>query len=339
MSDPFNPEQSQLPFETPLFHQSLSVLDLFAGLGGLSLGFSNMGFEVTGVDREPTAEGVFQTNQIGAFVRKDLATDMQLSNPAVVVGGPPCRPWSAVNMQRRGAAHGDYELLDRFLQHLLEIRPSVFLMENVPPLISDPQYEIFQRQMRWAGYSIASAPVRYSDFGAATARRRLFTVGFRDSITWSAEEFFRRLNLRRRPAQTVRESIEWLRDEPRGSIPDHDWSELRTIEKYRDRYESGRFGWRQLGWDQPAPSFGSVSKTYILHPSAGEGGFPLRVLSVREVLSLMGFERGFRFPQDTARSKRYLMIANAVSPVIARECARTIREMLTGEIARSPESR
>lgn len=325
------PEQTQLPLAGSPHIPDLEVLDLFAGIGGLSLGFRASGFTVTGVDSEVVSSEVFRINAIGVAVRKDLSTEMEVRSVPVVVGGPPCRPWSAVNVVRRGVQHEDHALLDRFLAHLLEIRPYVFLMENVPALGSDPEFHRLIRELRWSGYSLAMSVLQYSDFGAATKRRRLFTVGFRDSVRWSAEEFFARLPRQHRPKQTVGQAIGWLRDMPRGAVPDHEWSTVQTIEKYRERYRKRQFGWRQLGWGEPAPSFGSVAKTYILHPSAGEDGFPLRVLSVREVLSIMGFDRSFCFPVGTSMTKKYRMAANAVSPIVSQACARTIREMLTGE--------
>lgn len=326
------PEQIQLPLAGPTDAPRLEVLDLFAGIGGLSLGFRASGFTATGVDHEEISREVFRINEIGDAVRRNLLEEMEVRPVAVVIGGPPCRPWSAVNVIRRGAHHEDYALLDRFLAHLLEIRPQVFLMENVPALGSDPEYHRLLRELRWSGYSLAMSTLQYSDFGAATRRRRLFTVGFRDSVRWSAEEFFVRLAARHRPRSTVRHAIEWLRDTPRGAVPDHEWSAVQTIEKYRERYRSGQYGWRKLDWGEAAPSFGSVAKTYILHPSAGEDAFPLRVLSVREVLSIMGFDRSFRFPGSTALTRRYRMASNAVSPIVSAACARTIREMLTGEV-------
>jgi site-specific DNA-cytosine methylase len=109
-----------------------------------------------------------------------------------------------------------------------------------------------------------------------------------------------------------------------------------TIEKYRDRYESGRYGWKRLDWDVPAPSFGSVAKTYILHPDSWENGRPARVLSVREVLSLLGFSRDFRFPPGTPLHHRYRMVANAVSPIFALACANAVRTLLTGDVPSQP---
>ncbi len=129
---------------------------------------------------------------------------------------------------------------------------------------------------------------------------------------------------------TVRDAIFRFRDLERNAIPDHEWSELQTIHKYRERYTSGQYGWRKLEYDQPAPSFGSVAKTYILHPEAGIDGFPERVLSVREVMAIMGFSDAVRFPDGVSRTKRYQMVANSVSPQVSRAIAATVIEVLTG---------
>jgi site-specific DNA-cytosine methylase len=89
-----------------------------------------------------------------------------------------------------------------------------------------------------------------------------------------------------------------------------------------------------LDYDSPAPSFGSVAKTYILHPDAGVEGYPERVLSVREVLAIMGFSDSVRFPEGTARAKRYQMVANSVSPQVSRAVALTTLAVLRGQAAR-----
>lgn len=304
------------------------MLDLFAGIGGMSIGFSDEGYRVVGVDVEGVSEQVYRLNEIGEHVLKDLRHESEVRDVAVIVGGPPCRPWSSVNLQRRGEAHEDHGLLNRFFEHVSEVRPRAFLMENVPPLMNDPDFLRGRGEMEAAGYSVESRVLRYSDFGAATSRRRLFTFGIRDPLTWSARDFFDRLEGEKRPAQTVEDAIGWLRGMDRDEVPDHDWSQLKTIGKYKERYESGRFGWKRLTWEQPAPSFGSIAKTYILHPDSEEPGTDPRVLSVREVLSIMGFDREFRFAEGTARHRRYRMVANAVSPIMSAACARVIRQLV-----------
>ena len=295
---------------------SLNVLDLFTGLGGLAAGFREAGFSVVGVDADEVSEAVYRLDSLGEFRKADLSSEMVINDAAVVIGGPPCRPWSNVNQHRRKLEHEEHALLDRFFDHIAEIEPEVFLMENVLALKSDDLYKRRVKELRQTGYSVQARILSYSDYGAATSRKRLFTVGVKNSAT-GADTFFESLAARTAPAETVRSAIFWARDLPRDAVPDHDWSVLETIWKYDERYRTGRYGWMRLKYDKPAPSFGSIAKTYILHPEAGENDFPMRVLSVRETMSIMGFARTFRFPERTARAKRYLMVANAVSPIVS----------------------
>jgi site-specific DNA-cytosine methylase len=309
---------------------ALEALDLFSGIGGLSSGFRETGFTMTGVDSEPVAKIVYESAKIGHGVTVDLGIEPYVQMVPVVLGGPPCRPWSAVNQQRRRAAHDDHILFDRFIDNVMAIMPVVALLENVPALGSDPIYASGMARLRAAGYDVDRAIIQYSMFGAATRRKRLFTVAVH-STRVGARRFFELLQQQRRPALTVRDAIHWLRDKQRSEVPDHEWSELQSIGNYRHLYKSGKYGWAKLRYDEAAPSFGSVAKTYILHPEAGDNGFPERVLSVREVLSIQGFDSTTSFPPDTPRAKRYQMAANAVSPQVSRASARAIRELLTGE--------
>jgi len=312
----------------PRLPTGIRGLDIFAGIGGLSAGFAAEGFAMTGVDNEELAGTVYREAGFGVAVRHDLGKHVYDDDSfRVVLGGPPCRPWSAINLQKRGGAHPDYGLLSRFIDHVRAIKPDIFVMENVPALASDPAYVQGRRDLEGAGYSVEAALLHYDRYGAATRRRRLFTVGVRNS-NCGAREFFHLLDAQLTPARTVGEAIGHLRDALRDAVPDHDWSELRTIHKYRERYASGRFGWRKLDYTQPAPSFGSVAKTYILHPEAGDNGYPERVLSVREVLAITGFDESVRFPQGAARARRYQMVANAVSPQVSRAAAISIRKLL-----------
>ncbi len=305
----------------------MRVLDLFCGAGGLSLGFRDAGFSVTGADINPHSAEIYSINAIGEFIKIDLARDSVKDMFDIIVGGPPCRPWSNINRQRRGHLHSDYSLLERFFDHVFMLRPQAFILENVPPLGSDKEYISFVNKAINEGYSVASQSLKYFDYGAATKRRRLFTAGFRD-FGMNAGDFFIRLNHFKETPITVGQAIGKYEQYSEREIPDHEWPQLRTIDKYRSYYESGKYGWLKLNYDECAPSFGNIMKTYILHPRAGEDDFPLRTISVREALAIMGFPDDFCFSSGMGLGMRYQMVANAVSPVAARKIARVVREML-----------
>lgn len=305
----------------------MRVLDLFCGAGGLSLGFRDAGFSVVGADINQYSAEIYSINNIGKFIEIDLAGDSVAGTFDVVIGGPPCRPWSNINRQKRGLLHQDYSLLERFFDHVFDLRPCAFLLENVPPLGSDEKFSSLKKEATREGYSVDSQSLEYLDFGVATKRRRLFTVGFRE-FGMNAKDFFICLEQVKETPLTVGQAIKKYEGYAERDIPDHEWPHLKTIHKYRDYYESGKFGWSKLEYDGYAPSFGNIMKTYILHPRAGKRDFPLRVLSVREALAIMGFPEDFRFPPGMGLGMKYQMVANAVSPVAAQKMARVVREII-----------
>lgn len=307
------------------------VLDLYAGMGGFSSGFAAAGFQVLGVDRIPWTSEIFSTWNLGEARQINLLDESCLVPAQVLIGGPPCRPWSPMNTRkkRRSSGHAEQPLLERFFDHIEGIRPAVFLFENVPRVYDDPAYREGLRRVIRAGYDVRPMVLAYDLFGAATSRRRLFTVGFADSRA-GATEFYVRLRERRRPATTVHAAIDWLRCVPRDAYPDHTWPNLRTLEKYSQRYRKEQYGWRRLDGSSPAPSFGNVMKTYVQPPEFCDDSDRARVLSVRELMCIMGFNRKLSFPSTIPTGRRYQMLADTVSPLVSRACAEVIREMLDG---------
>lgn len=301
----------------------IPLLDLFCGMGGLSLGFARNGFQVTGYDIHRRVPEILEINQIGQGIIADLRTTQIRPEHEIcaIIGGPPCRPWSTLNVRRRGIQHCDYDLVPIFLQIVANVSPEFFLMENVPYLAYDP---IFHKNLQLIEhkYDFTYRIICYADYGAATTRARLILVGFmRRNKANRAQIFFERLQDFRQKPRTVREVLMSLEKQ---SDPEHVWPKFRTIEKYANKYQTGKYGWCKLDPDRPAPSFGNISKTYILHPFAEE----LRVISVREAMAIMGFPSDFRFPAKMGMSARYQMIADAVSPVFSDICAKVAYELL-----------
>jgi DNA (cytosine-5)-methyltransferase 1 len=301
----------------------MKVLDLFCGLGGFAQGFKEVGFKVTGVDISESAGKTFELNNNGQFAKADLSKVLICDGDYdIIIGGPPCKPWSAVNTTRRGKRHRDYRLVSRFFRHVEEHLPRIFILENVPLLANDVTLRKHVRKLGQHGYSIVGNIVKYSDYGAPTSRHRFIMFGVKGG---EAHIFFDKLSEHIRPPKSVRDAIWELRNKERDEASDHVWPRLRTISKYRSYYERGKFGWYILKWDEPAPSFGNIMKTYILHPDAFNGK-PARVISVREALLIMGFDKEFSFPEGVGLGMRYQMVVDAVSPAFSHAAAEVIRE-------------
>lgn len=309
------------------------VVDLFCGMGGMSLGFRQAGFTTYGYDQDPHAIASYTANVGPAFVWDAEEGLPAAVRPAVLVGGPPCRPWSPVNLQRRRHMHRDYHLLRVFDRAVLTYQPAVFVMENVPFVKRDDQFVQLVAALE-AEYTVHVGTYRYSEWGAASSRTRLFAIGTRRDSGPSLQMILDGLERRRRMPRTVRQAIGRFRSLSRGSASDHEWGILRTIQRYAEKYESGQFGWYQLSWDRPAPSFGNVMKTYTLHPGGGTG--EVRVVSPREVLALLGFTLRYAFPESVPRTAKYRMAADAVSPVFGRALAESIKEAISEASAEIP---
>lgn len=303
-----------------------NVLDLFCGAGGLSSGFEKEGFDVVGVDIERNAGRTYVRNLDANFVLLDLSGGPVLrdGNFEVIVGGPPCKPFSIVNLRSRGYLHPDYPLLSRFFDNVSFHNPSIFLLENVPGLLRSRTFALNIKKIE-NEYSVDNLIIRYSDFGAATSRHRLITFGIRKPR--KAKLFFEKLDNCKQNALNVENAIGRLRDKSENSEPDHVWPKLTTIDRYKDKYKSHKYGWYVLNWDEPAPSFGNIMKTYILHPESFNGGVT-RVISVKEASLIMGFDNDFTFPEKIGIGAKYQMIVDAVSPVFSKIAAGIIGQIL-----------
>lgn len=298
----------------------MRVLDLFCGMGGFSTGFARAGFEVLGVDLNPWSEKIFSQNHTGKVIVADLQEKPVLPGADIVIGGPPCRPFSCLNVKKRREDHPDYKMISVFFEYILEIKPVVFFFENVLPVASDLQLRDWCRIIEKAGYTLQGVKITYSEFGSALSRNRFLMAGSRDR---AFIKYFPETLERAKERGPILKNVIWkYRDLPEGSFPDHEWPHFRTIEKYKDKYRNGKFGWIRLDWNGHAPSFGNVMKTYVLHPDGH------RVISVREALSIWGFDEEFRFPAGMGKGMKYQMIADAVSPVFSAKIAQITGEML-----------
>ena len=177
--------------ELPLKNIGPVVIDLFCGIGGLSLGAARAGFEVGGaVDFDPHAilahsKNFRATNHIQADVSALTGTSL-LESLALrgreitgIIGGPPCQGFSHIG--RRDQNDTRNGLFGQFFRIVNEVRPAFFVAENVPgimaPSFSDLRDSALD-SVRGAYQVLPPLRLSANDYGAPTVRTRVFFVGY-----------------------------------------------------------------------------------------------------------------------------------------------------------------
>ena len=171
---------------------SLTVLDMFSGCGGLSIGLAEAGFRVVaGLDANQEAINTFQMSHpesVGLCVdaRKfvDNIDDFVSTHGRidVLVGGPPCQGFCVIN-PTRSREDPRNACIKIFLDAVLALNPVAVLMENVPGLLSLAKgfaYQQICETMEKAGYTTAAMVLQAGHYGVPQSRWRLFVVALRD---------------------------------------------------------------------------------------------------------------------------------------------------------------
>ena len=121
------------------------VVDLFAGAGGLSLGFmQTQKFDIkVAFENNPNMQETYRLNHPSVDVRGDVcgadykAIEKQYGKIDVVIGGPPCQGFSNANRQRNSAISQNNMLVKQYIRAIVELQPKAFVMENVSMLKSE----------------------------------------------------------------------------------------------------------------------------------------------------------------------------------------------------------
>ena len=168
----------------------VKVIDLFAGVGGLSYGFAHDDFFKIVAANEilPSMARAYELNHptIKMYrkdikdldLRKDL--DMQKGDADLIVGGPPCQAYSTVGKRVIDDPRG--KLFQEYYRVLKELKPKVFLFENVKGLLSMQKGDLLKTIIALfesLGYKVIYKVLNAADYGAPQIRERVIIIGTR----------------------------------------------------------------------------------------------------------------------------------------------------------------
>lgn len=161
--------------------KNLQTIDLFSGCGGMSLGFSNVGFEIIAAfDNWKPAIEVYQDNFEHPIYELDLSKAesrnlIEVLHPNIIIGGPPCQDFSSAG--KRDDTLGRADLTITFAEIVSDIQPQWFVMENVERIKKSRILAEATKILKKAGYGITTKVLNASYCGVPQARKRFFMVG------------------------------------------------------------------------------------------------------------------------------------------------------------------
>lgn len=336
----------------------LKVISLFSGCGGLDLGFTNAGFElVYANDNDPVVWETFEKNHNFSIDRRSLfdIPSSDLPDADGIIGGPPCQSWSLAG-EMRGAKDERGQLFYEYVRVLKDKKPTFFLAENVPGIVSKthlPEFNKIVNMFSSVGYNISYKLLDARDFGVPQERKRVIIVGLGKSL--KKNFVFPQATHSKNGTKTLSGQItqKWLtlkdaigdlpqpvraQDKNKAnsnlSIPNHEYMNGNFSSIYMSRN-------RRRTWDESSFTIQAGGRHAPLHPSSSEmvfvekdlwkfkGENPLfRRLSVREVARIQTFPDDFIFYYKNI-ADGYKMIGNAVPVKFAKAIAKQIKATLS----------
>lgn len=326
----------------------LTTIELFAGAGGLALGFEQAGFEPLAlIECDKHACATLRANRPAWNVIEENVHKVDFTpyrnKVSVVTGGAPCQAFSYAG-KRLGFGDVRGTLFAEFARCVNETKPLMLVFENVKGLLNHDGGNTFSTIMctfEELGYVIQHKVLNASYYGVGQSRERLVMIGIRNDVSNSLRYKYPQPTVRQ---TTLREVLKNVPDSP--YIPYSEakrhvldlvppggcWIDLPddVARAYMGKsYYSGggrRGIARRLTWDAPSLTLTtspSQKQTERCHPDE------TRPLTIREYARVQSFPDTWCFEGPLA--SQYRQIGNAVPVELARRIALEVRNTLTSK--------
>lgn len=303
--------------------KNIKFIDLFAGIGGIRLGFegnSNNTQCVYSSEWDKFAQQTYKAN-FGVLPDGDITKVKESSIPNfnVLLAGFPCQPFSSIGKREGFSNETQGTLFFDVLRILKYHMPEAFLLENVPGLLTIQKGETFKiilGALKEAGYHVHHTVLEAADFGLAQSRKRVIIVGFRDDLDDSDFNF---------PEGTKKRI-------PVGSILEKDPTGYTISKKLQNNYLFKKDDGRPYVIDQNSnglaktlnSSYHKIQRLTGTFVKGGETG--LRLLSEIECKRLQGFPDTFKIP--VSRTQMYRQMGNSVAIPMIKAVSDQLKEVL-----------
>jgi DNA (cytosine-5)-methyltransferase 1 len=341
------------------------VIDLFSGCGGLSYGLEEAGFDIAfAIDNwkdalDTLAHNHKNTKTYLADLGNETAEQICKKNGIkkgtvdVVVGGPPCQGFSISG--KRNPNDPRNRLYKSFVDFVSFLKPKVFLMENVPNLVSMQEGKIkdeiikdFERE----GYKVSWKIMDASEYGVPQKRRRVIFIGLKNGKEFvfpkvktptaiTAKEAISDLpeetlsegqayplaplsdyqKLMRKGAKSIFNHVATVHTEQTKSIINMvpDGANYKSLPKHLHSTRKVNIAWTRLNSKKPSYTM-DTGHNHIFHYKFN------RVPTTRETARIQSFPDTFIFLGG--KTSQLKQVGNAVPPLLARELGKELIKYL-----------
>ncbi len=298
----------------------MNVVDLFAGCGGLSLGFQSAGFNIVAAfEWWETAVNCYKENFSHPVIQFDLSDSaaaietIQRFVPDMIIGGPPCQDFSHAGKR---IENDRAELTESYAKIISGIRPTCFVMENVDRAKNSRAYAKARGRFVDAGYGLTEIILDASLCGTPQKRKRFICFGMLGKEDGFALQAFTS-RLAKRPM----------------TLRDYFGDSLGFEFYYRHPRNYSRRAVFSI--DEPAPTMRGVNRPVPQgYPGHKNDACPissdLHVLSTQERALIQTFPRSYKWVGNKTEVEQ--MIGNAVPVNLAKFVAEAVKSILGDEI-------
>ena len=210
--------------------EPITTIDLFAGAGGLSLGFhlADRGFTpVFAVEHDHAAAATFERNFGCDVFDGDIEDGPRYPEADLIIGGPPCQGFSPLGRDRDNESRARLNgLWKHYLDAVRTIRPKAFVIENVPEFQRSAQFaellHLLATDTELCAYQAAYGVLNAADYGVPQSRRRGIFIAVRDRdepLPWPPPPTHGPVAESGRAYVTVRDAISDLPPRTEGTDP------------------------------------------------------------------------------------------------------------------------
>ena len=313
-------------------NKTYKTLDLFAGIGGIRMGFECAGFEtVFSNDFDPYCKPTYDLNYKTAQL---IVGDMQkiksssLPDFDVLLGGFPCQPFSIAGYRRGFLDTGRGDLFFEIVRILRDKKPAAFLLENVKNLKSHDKsktFKIISDALADLGYHIKVKVLNSMEYGNVPQNReRVYIAGFKSKKARDAFDFPDKIFLSKTIADVLEDSVEekyYYNNSPL-------YKQLKEVIKSPNTV----YQWRRA---YVRENKSGVCPTLTANMGMGGHNVPLvkdkkgiRKLTPRECARLQGFPESYKLPKDLPDTKLYKQFGNSVTITVIERVARQMMKAM-----------